>query len=348
MKKALFIIPFIFLSLVAGIWTGLQRTGMQIPFTEATGEHGAFMVCSFLATLIILERAVVTEKKAVLLIPLINGLSVLFFLTGQYKIGYWLVFTGSIGLFGILIYLTLKFKEFYYIIMVLGSISLIAGNFLLIIHSTYVYSIMLWFSFFLLTIVAERLELSKYLPISETKKNILLVFLILILLSGVLPYHSYAKYITALSLVFVAVWLLTYDMALKAVRKKGIFRYNAILLLTGYIWLLVTVFFMIFFDEFTNSYDIMLHSFFLGFVFSMIFAHAPVIFPALMRSSLKLYHPALYLWYGLLHSSLILRITGDLMTNQFLRQRASELNGIAILGFFITIIILARKQSKVL
>jgi hypothetical protein len=45
---------------------------------------------------------------------------------------------------------------------------------------------------------------------------------------------------------------------------------------------------------------------------SMVFAHAPVIFPAVLGVALP-YRPAFYLHVGALHASLALRIVGDLV-----------------------------------
>jgi hypothetical protein len=58
--------------------------------------------------------------------------------------------------------------------------------------------------------------------------------------------------------------------------------------------------------------DATLHAVFLGFVISMVFAHAPVIFPAVLGLPL-VYRPAFYLHVGVLHVSLILRVVGDLV-----------------------------------
>ena len=51
---------------------------------------------------------------------------------------------------------------------------------------------------------------------------------------------------------------------------------------------------------------------FLGFVMSMVFAHAPVIFPAILGVPLR-YRPAFYAHVALLQASLALRIVGDLV-----------------------------------
>src|SRR5215217_7776022 len=78
MNKALFIVPLILLSLLTSIWAGWLRLGWSLPVSIATAQHGALMTCSFLASLIFLERAVTFKNKSILLLPAINALSVLF------------------------------------------------------------------------------------------------------------------------------------------------------------------------------------------------------------------------------------------------------------------------------
>ena len=60
----------------------------------------------------------------------------------------------------------------------------------------------------------------------------------------------------------------------------------------------------------TASYDAALHAIALGFVFSMVFGHAPIIFPAVLRVAVP-YHPTFYGPLVLLHGSLALRLAGD-------------------------------------
>ena len=89
-------------------------------------------------------------------------------------------------------------------------------------------------------------------------------------------------------------------------RTTGLPRYMAACLLAGYVWLLVA-------GRRSGSsagsvtagprYDAVLHAIFLGFVMSMIMAHAPVILPAVLRKPLP-YRRFLYLPVALLHVSL--------------------------------------------
>ena len=79
-------------------------------------------------------------------------------------------------------------------------------------------------------------------------------------------------------------------------------------------------------------YDAILHAIFLGFVFAMIFGHAPLIFPSVLGRPMA-YLPAFYGPLVVLHASLILRIASDLLNIVPLRQWGSLLNGVALLLF---------------
>ena len=79
-------------------------------------------------------------------------------------------------------------------------------------------------------------------------------------------------------------------------------------------------------------YDAALHAVFVGFVISMIFGHAPIIFPAILGAPIN-FRPFFYIHFLLLHVSLLIRVAGDL-TNQFeARRLGGILNEVAILVF---------------
>lgn len=76
----------------------------------------------------------------------------------------------------------------------------------------------------------------------------------------------------------------------------------------------------------------MLHAVFVGFVMAMIFGHAPIIFPAITGKAMP-FRPVFYSHLSLLHLSLLLRLSGDLMVWLPGRQWGGLLNGVAILLF---------------
>jgi len=136
-------------------------------------------------------------------------------------------------------------------------------------------------------------------------------------------------------LVALTWWLARNDVARRTVHQRGVTRFMAACLLGGYAWLGVGGIIAMVTGVATPGlvYDAMLHAVFLGFVMSMVFAHAPVIFPAVLGVALP-YRPAFYLHVGVLHASLALRIAGDLVdTLGRWRVWGGLLNALALLLF---------------
>ncbi len=79
-------------------------------------------------------------------------------------------------------------------------------------------------------------------------------------------------------------------------------------------------------------YDALLHIFFVGFVFSMIFAHASIIIPSL-TGKLVPWSRYFYLPFFLLHGFLLIRVVGDLLYVTDIRIWGSYGNVAAILLF---------------
>jgi hypothetical protein len=133
----------------------------------------------------------------------------------------------------------------------------------------------------------------------------------------------------------MAAWLWRYDIARRTIQRQGLTRYIAACLLPGYIWLGIGgLLWLIYGGGYTAGpiYDAMLHTIFLGFVFSMIFGHAPVIIPAVLRISVP-YRPIYYVHLALLHLSLAIRVTGDLTLDPTIRRWGALFNATAILLF---------------
>src|SRR6266496_5205547 len=123
-------------------------------------------------------------------------------------------------------------------------------------------------------------------------------------------------------------------------RQPGRTRFIATCLLTGYVWLGAAGVIAIVSGAADPGvqHDAILHAIFLGFVVSMIFGHAPLVFPAILGQPLP-YHPKFYLHLILLHASMALRLTGDLIEDLG-RWRAwgGLLNACALLLFLVNTI----------
>jgi hypothetical protein len=78
----------------------------------------------------------------------------------------------------------------------------------------------------------------------------------------------------------------------------------------------------------------------------MIFAHAPMILPAVLKLKVNPFSRVLYIWFIFLQATLLLRVSGVFTGNAEYKQLAGMLNGIAIIGFFVTVIILTRFAKR--
>jgi hypothetical protein len=222
------------------------------------------------------------------------------------------------------------------ITMALGAVAWFVGNCLWLVGVPIIEMFFWWIGFLVLTIVGERLELSRLTGMADQNRLSFLLsiapFIAGLVIARQIP--ALGLRLSGLGMLAMALWLARYDLARRTVKQEGLTRFIAVNLLAGYFWLAVAgVAWLWFGDDLTTfHYDIMLHAVFLGFVFSMAFAHAPVIFPSVIKRPLP-YRRAFYLHTTLLHLSLALRIGGDLFGAYTAYQWGGLLNVLAVLVF---------------
>lgn len=195
-----------------------------------------------------------------------------------------------------------------------------------------------WIGFLVLVIGGERLELGRILQHGALVKGWFAFSVIGILTALALAQiaQPFALGLVGASLLALATWLFLFDVARRTVRGRGLTRFMAIALLAGYAWLAIAGALLLSLNDPLAGfrYDAVLHCIFVSFAFSMVFAHAAVIFPALTRIELP-YRPRLYLPLMLLHLSLGARLIADLMEMSVARAFAGALNAVAILLFLV-------------
>ncbi len=325
------------LSLITATWAGLLRLGWGWPVLQPTLplSHGPLMVAGFFGTLIALERAVAIGKAWAYGSPLlsgIGGLLVAFGLGGQ--LGPILMCLGSAWLVLIFAVILRKHRAGYMVVMALGALVLLVGN-LLWLFGWPVFKLVLWWAgFLILTIAGERLELGRLVRQTNFSRGMFATS-VGILLAGLvvlLPAWDFGVRLAGLGILSLGVWLLLFDIARRTVKQRGLTRFIAVCLLSGYGWLLVSGSLALSYGATPAGpvYDAMLHSIFLGFVFAMIFGHAPIIFPAVLGIDI-VYKTYFYLPLALLHASLIVRIGGELLGFGVARLWGGLFNVIAVI-----------------
>lgn len=345
-------------ALLAGLWAGLLRIGWQLPplWLRLPANHGPLMVSGFLGTLISIERAVALSqnqngRRRYYLAPLLAGLgAVTLLLSVPAVVPRGLSTLGALGLALIFVVIYRLQPTTDHAVLGIGALLWLVGNGLWLAGWPIFKVTPWWAGFLILTIAGERLELARVLLHKRSTRQafvgITLLFLAGLLLS--LVAFDAGLRLTGAGLVALGVWLLRYDIARRTVRQKGLTRYIAACLLPGYVWLLLSgLFWLAAGANYVAGpvYDAMLHTIFVGFVFSMIFGHAPLIIPAIMGIQIP-YTPLFYLHLGLLHLSLLLRVAGDLGLNIPVRRWGGVLNEAAILLFLLVTGVVARRNRQ--
>ncbi len=327
------------LSLLAAIWAGLVRMDwhLAIPNLKFPDAHGPLMVMGFLGTVIGLERAVAVKRAWAYGAPLFAVLSAIAqFFAVPLPWGPSLAVASSAILLAIFCFLWWHQHEGYLVIIGLGALLWLVGNLLWLGDYPLFISAGWWAAFLVLTITGERLELSRLRRLSRGSR-LLLFLAILVFVFGLsrISIEEPGSRVAGAGLMAIALWLLRWDIAWRTIRIAGLPRFMAVSLLSGYCWLLVAgVLWIIYAGDLIAGphYDAMLHSVFLGFVFVMIFAHAPVILPSVMDVAMP-FQNAFYSHLVLLHLSLFLRIGADLAQSPVARMWGGLSNGLAILLF---------------
>jgi hypothetical protein len=317
-----------FVCLLAGVAGGLARAGFRDAgvLPTAVALHGVVMVSAFFGTVISLERAVALGRLWGYAAPLACGAGGIALVSGAIASGFWLLALGAAVLAAASAVFARRAPSLEAVVLAAGAACLLAGNVSVALGAIPAAVIGWWIAFFALTIGAERLELSRYMPRPRSAQWLFAAIAGALVVSALAPLAW-----TGVALLALAGWLLAYDIARKTVRSSGLPRYIAVCLLCGYAWLALGG--ALFAQH--AALDAALHAFFVGFVFSMVFGHAPVIVPAVLRRALP-YTPWFYLPLALLHASLALRVAAGLAGADVLRAAGSAGNAVAIALFLAT------------
>lgn len=338
-----FPLPFLILAilgLLAALWAGLMRLGWGLPaLTPSLAMlHGPLMISGFLGTLIPLERAVAMKQKWMYLPPLLAGLGWLVtVLIPSPPLGPILLTLASLSGVAILAEMTRRESALHTVTMLLGMSAWFIGNLLWLFGWQIFQVVFFWQAFLVLTIAGERLELSRVLRPSR-QSQILFGGIVLIFLAGIIVSIFNLQTGTRLNgagLLLLALWSIRNDLAWRNLKHKlPLTRYIAWCLALGLTWLGVGGGLSLVFGAQVAGprYDAALHVVFVGFVISMIFGHAPIIFPAILGVPIN-FHRAFYIHLVLLHASLVLRVIADYANLHTLRMWGGLLNEVAILLF---------------
>ncbi|WP_200942842.1 hypothetical protein [Cellulomonas sp. Root485] len=328
------------LAMLAGLDGALLLLGVPAPIRldRLADVHGQLMVLGVVGTLVALERAVAVRRRLAFSSPLLLAAGSLALLsTAPLAVGHALHLAGTVALVGT--YVVVWRRQPAPAIAVQGAGAAAAvGSALLILAGVPVPVVTPWFvAFLVLTVVGERIELMRVAaPPASVRAGIVGAGLALLGGSAVALLHPRAGgAVLGLALVSLAVLLARHDVARRTVRSTGLPRFMALAMLAGFAWLGVAGGVWLLGGAVTDgrAYDAVLHAVFLGFVMSMVMAHAPVILPAVLRRPLP-YRPVMLAPLLLLHVSLAFRlVVGDGWGSVAAVRVGGVANVVAVLAF---------------
>lgn len=332
-------------SLISGVVGGLLRAGVPLPAVaafdwarQALGLHSALMICGFLGTVIGIERAVAVRAAWAFVVPVATSLGAACLLVRQYAWGAALFELAAVVFVLVNAVIVKRQSAQHTWMLLLSAVVWLMGTsrFMFVGLSDSVLSA--WFAFLVLTIAAERLEMTRLTKAPATARIGLWLIVGVMVAGLVVASHDSAMGggLYGLALLSLAIWLGLFDIARHTIRSHGLSRYMAVCLLTGYVWLAVAGVCWAAYAWGWPCRDASLHALGLGFVLSMVMGHAPVILPAVAR--IKLHFDARF--YGplcLLHGSLLARLLMGAV-DEVWRVWGSGFNAVAMVYFAATVV----------
>lgn len=339
--------------LVLGLNAGLLLLGLRMPLLERLPDlHAPLLVFGFVGTLISLERAVALRALWAYAAPALIALGMILTLTPAP-----LVAGQAIVAAGLVVH-ALQYAAIWKRqpmtatgVQALGAISAVAAAVAWTGGVPPARLVPLFAAFLVLTIAGERLELARIASPGVKAERALLVIGLALAASALVSLTSPVVAVPAAGVVLLALvaWLVRYDIARATVRQTGLPRYVAVCLFAGYAWLAVAGAGWLLGGARVEGavYDATTHAIFLGFVITMIMAHAPIILPAVLGVAIP-YHPALYAPVALLQASLLVRVVAGDAWGSPLALQAGGVGAVAAILLFgataVTLSLRARAQ----
>ncbi len=312
-------LPFLALGLsffVAALYGGLWRLGWPLPHAERLGEiHGPLMICGFFGTLIGLERSVALAKSWVLTAPVLSCSAALALLAGLPTFYAGAAFACAAAVMTAASLISLGGDRQIFTALLAGAAACWGVGSLVWLSTDAVPAAAPWWLLFLvLTICAERLEMSRSLGLGRISVAIFLASIALLLGGASLGmFDPSGAPLLGAGFVTLALWLLRHDIALRHLRRAPYLRFFGFAMALGYFWVGVSGVGLIVAPPavVAYGYDMALHAILIGFVLSMALGHSVIVIPAITGAAAP-YHRSMYVGLALLQVSVAARICGDL------------------------------------
>ena len=345
--------PFLALGLVAflcALYGGLWRLGIDLPHgASIAGLHGPLMIGGFFGTLIGLERSVALGNPLVFSSPALSACATLLALAGAPENIVAGAYLAPAAILAIASFSVLRVeRQFFTFVLALGATCWAVGNATWLAGASIPDSVGWWVLFLVLTIAAERLEMSRLLGMTLAGQGLFGGCVLLSLAGAAFGLFSTpGADLMGLGFLFLALWLVRHDIALRNLRRAPHLRFFGLCMSAGYGWMAMAGAALLLSPPAQTAfgYDLVLHAVLIGFVLSMALGHSIIVIPALTGAAAP-YHPSMYIGLALLHGSIALRGVSDLLEWQPGRVASGPLTLIGLLAFLVVLVRQIRAAAR--
>ena len=334
------------LALLTGLAGGLVRIGLVPPvgaLATPAAQHGAIMVCGFFGFVIALERAAALQRPEGWAAPALAAAGTIVALAGAADEARFVWAAAALALVLAYSRVLLRERAAHTMVETAGALAWAGGCGLWLLGAQWDAVIAWWCSFLALTIAGERRELARFVPLRGSARRayeaVLAVQVVALGLIAVLRLPG--ALLWWLSLGLLAAWLLRYDFATRrGIARTGWALHTARCLRLGYGWLALAALWGMVraWHGAALAGPGPLHLLLLGFVFAMVFGHAPIVLPALLRRPIAAPSGNEFLPVLVMGGGVALRALGDLLAAPGPRMLAGAVQALAIVAFAITML----------
>lgn len=296
---------------VAGLYGGLVRVGVPLPYAPAPAQlHGLIMMQGVFGTLVPLERAVALRRPVWLVAPTLSVLATAGLLAGLPPVAPMLAYVLAATLFCAMSLQVVRLQPAAFTLaLLLGAGCLLVGA-IAAMAGDVGEALPWWLGFLVLTVAAERLELSRFIGHGRGSIATFLAATATLLAGCAVGFDgAWGSRLFGLGLVLLSLWLWRHDIALRTVRSRGQARFMAASILCGHTWLAVAGGVGLLVPD--TARDALIHAVTIGFTLSMVMGHALVILPAVAGLRLR-YSPSLFAPLAILQAAAGSRVLADL------------------------------------
>src|SRR5687767_10024767 len=214
--------------LIGGIVGGLLRAGVPVLLPAASAwpgqavlAHAILMICGFLGTVIGIERAVAAKARLAFAAPIASALAGVAALNGALSLAAWLSVCAGWVFVLVNASMLMRQKEPHVGVLLVGAAAWFIGSLLFALGGAAhgAAAVPWWFSFLILTIAGERLEMTRLMRRRSGAEVSLYIVVACLLLGAATfsPSPAAGGFIFGAALLALAAWLVCFDIARRTV-----------------------------------------------------------------------------------------------------------------------------------